>query len=138
MDITDAYDIGYSEDVVNDMYEEYKLQQVVELLENDEIAITILKEMINPSNRTLWEAEMDLARKKMLKEQNYSIAVPQSVTIKGVHIQRALEITKVKYKQEVGIIKDIMNKVYKTEEGYVENLIPEYSMDEDSIAVSVS
>lgn len=115
VDISDAYDLGYSETVVNDMYEEYKLQQIVELLENDDIALTILREFINPSKRTLWEAEMDIARKQMLKEQNYNISVPQSLTIKGVHIQRALEITKVEFKEHMSNIKKTINMVYDHE-----------------------
>lgn len=112
VDIEDAYDIGYSDDVVNDLYNEYKLQQVAEMLESSPIALTILKEFINPSSRTIWEASMDVARKSMLKEQNYSIAVPKSIMIKGVHIQRALEIPKSKYMENFKVMKNIVSLVY--------------------------
>ena len=112
VDITESYDLGYNDEVVNDMYEEYKLQQVVELLGDNDIALTIIKELINPSDRTLWEAQMDMARKQTLKDQNYNIAVPQSVTIKGVHIQRGLEITKSSFKEAMGVVKDVVSKVF--------------------------
>lgn len=112
VDITEAYDIGYSEEVVSDMFEEYKLQHVVELLSHNEIALTILKEYINPSARVLWEAQMDVARKQTLKDQNYAVAVPQSVKVKGVHIQRGLEITKVAYREAFGEVKRVMSSVY--------------------------
>lgn len=113
VDIEDAYDLGYSDKVVEDMYEEFKLQQVAELLENSPIALTILKEFINPSTRTLWEAQMDIARKQMLKEQNYSVSVPKSVVIKGVHIQRALEISKTSFNENYKIVKNSVSSVYK-------------------------
>lgn len=117
VDITEAYDLGYSETVVDDMYEEYKLQQVVEILSADDIAITILKEMITPSERTLWEAKMDVARKQMIKDQNYNVSVPSSVTVKGVHIQRGMEITKAKYKETLNTIKNVVSIVYNIADG---------------------
>ncbi len=112
VDIEDAYDIGYSDEVVEDMYQEYKLQQIAEMLEDSPIALTILKEFINPSSRTLWEANMDVARKQTLKDQNYSIAVPKSINIKGIHIQRALEIPKSQFTENYKIVKNSVSQVY--------------------------
>lgn len=112
VDIEDAYDIGYSDDVTEDIYEEFKLQQMAEMLESTPIALTILKEFVNPSTRTLWEASMDVARKQMLKDQNYGISVPKSITIKGVHIQRALEIPKTVFTENFQTVKQVVGKVY--------------------------
>ena len=112
VNIEDAYDLGYSDEVVEDIYQEYKLQQVAEMLESHPVALTIFKEFINPSSRTLWEAEMDVARKLMLKEQNYSISVPKSIQIKGIHIQRALEITKVSFNENLKLMKSVVSSVY--------------------------
>lgn len=118
VDIEDAYELGYTNDVIEDMYNEYKLQQVADMLENSPVALTIFKEFINPSSRTLWEAEMDMARKSMLREQNYRVAVPKTIIIKGVHIQRALEIPKVKFQECFAVVKSCVSSIYthKTEE----------------------
>lgn len=112
VDIEDAYDIGYSDDVVEDIYQEYTLQQVAEMLESVPIALTILKEFINPSSRTLWEASMDVARKQTLKDQDFAQSVPKSVTIKGIHIQRALEIPKAQFSENLKIVKNTLSSVY--------------------------
>lgn len=123
VDIEDAYNLGYSDSVVEDMYQEYKLQQVASLLENSPIALTIFKEFVNPSNRTLWEAEMDVARKQSIKDQNYSVAVPKSIQIRGVHIQRALEIPKVRFNENFKLVKNIVSSVYGKSDNEVEELL---------------
>lgn len=112
VDIEDAYDIGYSDDVTEDIYQEFKLQQMAEMLESTPIALTILKEFINPSTRTLWEASMDVARKQTLKDQDYGVAVPKTITVKGVHIQRALEIPKTVFAENFQTVKQVVRKVY--------------------------
>lgn len=112
VDIEDAYDIGYSDDVTETIYEEFKLQQMAEMLESSPIALTILKEFINPSSRTLWEASMDVARKQMLQDQDYNIAVPKSIAVKGVHIQRALEIPKNMFAENFQRVKQVVGTVY--------------------------
>ena len=116
VDLEDAYDLGYSDDIVEDLYNEYKLQQVASMLENCPVALTIFKEFVNPSSRTLWEAEMDVARKMTLKEQEYSVAVPKTIQIKGIHIQRALEIPKVKFNEYFAMVKNCVSSVYRQSE----------------------
>lgn len=116
VDIEDAYELGYTSTVIEDMYNEYKLQQVADMLESSPVALTIFKEFINPSSRTLWEAEMDVARKSMLRDQDYRVAVPKSITIKGVHIQRALEIPKVKFLECFAMVKSCVSSVYTSED----------------------
>lgn len=112
VDLEDAYDLGYSENVVEDIYNEYKLQQVASMLEDCPEALTIFKEFVNPSTRTIWEAEMDVARKMTLRDQNYKISVPRTVRIKGVHIQRALEISKGKFNEYFALVKKCVSSVY--------------------------
>ena len=98
--------------MTENIYEEFKLQQMAEMLESTPIALTILKEFVNPSTRTLWEASMDVARKQTLKDQNFGISVPKSITVKGVHIQRALEIPKTVFSENFQIVKQVVGKVY--------------------------
>ena len=116
VDLEDAFEVGYTPEVVENIYEDYRLQQLAEMLESEPVALTILKEFINPSTRTLWEARMDVARKQMLKDQNYNVAVPKYINIRGVHIQRALEISKTNFLQNFKIVKDSVNKVYRNNE----------------------
>lgn len=113
VDLSDAYDLGYSSDVTEKIFEEYKLQQAVELLKDNPVALTILREMISPSERTVWEGKMDRARKQMLKDQGYTISVPRDSQVKGVYIQRALEIPKYKYREHLLEIRKVFNAVYQ-------------------------
>lgn len=112
VDLDDAYDLGYSEDTLDAMFNEYKLQQVADMLEQSPVALTIFKEFINPSSRTLWEARMDIARKSMLREQNYRVAVPKTIQIKGVYIQRAMEIPKMRFNESFRLVKQCVSSVY--------------------------
>lgn len=116
VDIEDAYDLGYTQDVVEDMYDEYRLQQVVDLLKAHPIALTILREFINPSERTLWECEMDIARKKMLSSQGYNMPAPKSIQIRGAHIMRAMDMGKKEFLGHFNELRDAVGKVYKPEE----------------------
>lgn len=113
VDIEDAYDLGYTDTVVEDLYTEYKLQHLASMLEDNPLALTILKEFVNPSKRTVWEAKMDIARKSMLKEQNYSVAVPKTIEIKSSHIQRAMEITKVEFNKALKVVKECLSREYQ-------------------------
>mgnify|MGYP003562060861 FL=1 len=112
VNIEDAYELGYSDDVVENIYQEYQLQQIASMLESDPVALTIIKEFVNPSSRTLWEAEMDVSRKDCIKEQELVSHAPKAVVIKGVHIQRALEIPKYQFNEKLGLVKTAVSKVY--------------------------
>lgn len=112
VDIEDAFDVGYTGSVVEDLYNEQKLQQVADMLESSPIALTIFKEFVNSSKRTLWEAEMDVARRMTLKDQNFKVSIPSTITVKGVHIQRAMELPKGKFNEQLKLVKDCVAKVY--------------------------
>lgn len=112
VDLDTAYDIGYDDTTLSDMYEEYRLKQVVELLGDNQVALNILKEMINPSDRTVWESDMDIARKDTLKQQGFSLNVPRTVDVKGTFIQRALKITNKMYQENLRILQECVYKVY--------------------------
>ena len=112
VDIEDAFDVGYTDSVVEDLYNEQKLQQVADMLASSPIALTIFKEFVNSSKRTLWEAEMDIARRMTLKDQNFKVSIPSTVIVKGVHIQRAMELSKGKFNEQFKLVKDCVAKVY--------------------------
>lgn len=113
VDIEDAYDVGIEdEDTVENMYQEQKLAHIANMLKDNPIALTILKEFVNPSERTLWEAKMDVARKEMLKAQDYKVSVPKQVQPTKVAIQRAMEISKKRFEQAFKELKETMTTVY--------------------------
>lgn len=112
VNIEDAYDIGYDEDTVENIYQEQKLAHLASMLEDNPIALTILKEFVSPSARTIWEAKMDVARKEMLRSQDYKVSVPKQVQPTKASIQRAMEIPKSKFEQHFKELKEAMLVVY--------------------------
>lgn len=91
---------------------EDKLQQVANLLIDEPIALTLLREYVNPSPRTIWEAKMDLERKAMIKAQGANIAVPSSVQSSKRAIRRAMGLSQAKFDIHFRILKRAMCKVY--------------------------
>ena len=69
VDLEEVFDIGFNDDSISELYEEYKIQQVIDLIQGNPNAINILNEILNPSYKTVWEAEMDFSRKECLKAQ---------------------------------------------------------------------
>jgi DNA-directed RNA polymerase specialized sigma24 family protein len=112
IDLDEAYDLGYDEDTWSQMYEEYKLKQVIELLGGNQVALNILREMLAPSYSTVHQAEMDIARKETIKAQGYSINIPHTIDVKGDFIRRTLGITQKMYKQNLKILQRCVYQIY--------------------------
>lgn len=129
--LDENYDIGYEDIEVENIYEEFKLQQVVELIGDNQIALNILKEIINPSDRTVWESDMDMARKATIKSQGNKINVPRNIDTRGTFIQRSLNLTHKSYQENIRLIQDYVYKIYSTDttiskyDPYDELLTPE-------------
>ena len=94
------------------METQFKLQQVANLLVDEPIALTILKELVNPSSRTIWEAQMDWERKKTLRSQGYSVLVHRDVYPTKLSIQRALGISKTAFDWNFKTVQEAMTVVY--------------------------
>jgi len=71
------------------------------------IAQQLLEEMMNPSERKLFEVWADIARKKMLKSQGKRVNIPKDNTVRMKHIVRAIGITG---KQYDNALKEIREK----------------------------
>lgn len=71
------------------------------------IAQELLSEMINPSQRTLFEVWADISRKQMLKSQGKRVNIPKDNTVRMKHIVRAIGITG---KQYDNALKEIREK----------------------------
>lgn len=111
-EVFEAEEIGYSDNSLEDMYEEYRMKQVYELLVGNPTAISILKELLNPSKVTVEECDKDMARKEMLKNQGAQLNVPTSIEIKPVHIQRALNLTEEIYAKNFKLVQMAIYEVY--------------------------
>lgn len=106
---------GYEKDIDAEIDESERFQKLVDMLSDQPIALTILKEFIAPGDRTLWEAQMERARKEMLQNQNYAVMVPVSVQPTKKTIRRGMEISMAKFDQHFAILKNAMREVYKDE-----------------------
>lgn len=106
---------GYEKDIDAEIDESERFHKLVDMLADQPIALTILKEFIAPGDRTLWEAQMECARKKMLQNQNYAVVVPSSVQPTKKTIRRGMEISMAKFDQHFAILKNAMREVYKDE-----------------------
>lgn len=60
---------------------------------NNDVAVAILSELVNPSPRTLWLGWAERARKSCVKSQGKKVNIPHDNNIKMRHIRDALEIT---------------------------------------------
>ena len=124
-EVYDAEDIGYSENGLEEMYEEYRMKQVYDLLVGNPTAISILNELLNPSKVTVDECDKDMARKEMLKNQGVQLNVPTSVEIKPVHIQRALNLSEEIYAKNFKLVQMAVYEVY-AKDCDIKNYIPNW------------
>lgn len=96
-DISDSeYDgeNGKLDDNLNNVYVQEGLLQLQDLLADNVLASAILKELLAPSDRTIWELNMDKARKKMLHDQGHNeVRLTRSMDLRMHHIARALGIS---------------------------------------------
>lgn len=122
-DIDEAIDIGVSDSTWDDMWEDYRIKQVIELLEGHPVAIDILREFITPSQDCLRECEQDADRKDMLKKMGKRVNVPTTLEVKGIHIQRVLKLTKELYNQNMRLIQQSVYKVY-SQDVEIRNYMP--------------
>lgn len=112
-----GHEPGYEDDWDSPLEEQSKLQQVAKLLVDEPIALAILKELVNPSARTVWEAKMDIERKSMLKSQRYAVLVPTDIRPTKLAIRRALGISKATFDWNFLTVKEAMTVVYRNQGG---------------------
>ena len=104
---------GYETDFDESIDDEEKLTRLAESLRDNPIALTILREFLNPSERTLWEGKMEIARKETLRNQNYNVLVPKTLSPSRKAIKRGMEISQVKFDKGMDDLKEAMRAIYK-------------------------
>lgn len=97
---------GYTEDIDESIYDSCYIDQVRQLIAGSDIAIEIFNELINPSEDTLFEAEMDVARRETLRSQGKKVLVPHSVRVTHRHIRMALGLTRDQFTSGMRIIRE--------------------------------
>jgi len=105
---------GKLDDNLNNVYIQDGLDQLKQLLKDDIVALAILEELLQPSQRTVWELNMDKARKKMLHSQGHEEIRPTSSTeVRMHHIARALNISLNDVNKGLKIIREQAYNVFK-------------------------
>lgn len=111
IDIEDTENVlkADSEDTVERMYREEGLQQLAESL--SDVAKALLEELMEPSDRTLFEVWADIERKKMLKSQGKRVNIPKDNTVRMKHIIRSLDITQKQYDVAMLEIREMSSQI---------------------------
>lgn len=112
--IEEGNEPGYDVDFDTDIDDEEKLTRLAESLRDNPVALTILREFLNPSERTLWEGKMEIARKEMLRSQNYNVMIPKTVSPSRKAIKRGMEISQLKFDKGFDALKAAVKEVYKS------------------------
>ena len=107
---------GYEKDIDLQIEDEEKLTKLAESLRDNPVALTILREFLNPSERTIWEGKMEIARKKTLKNQGYNVTVPKSIIPNKKTIKRGMEIPQTVFDKGYKQLKSEMKIIYGVEE----------------------
>ena len=105
VDIDDPATVIRHDDVdsVEKLYKEESIKKLMDTL--SDVGKSILRELISPSEKTLFEVWADIERKKMLKSQGKRVNVPKDNTVRMKHIIRSLGITQKQYDISMAEIK---------------------------------
>lgn len=90
--------------LIDDMHKEHMINSLRDSLDSP-IAKKVFSEIVQPSDRTMYEMMADRARKTMLKSQGKRVNVPKSVEIRMKHISKSLNLTKKQYDNAMSEIK---------------------------------
>lgn len=105
VDLEDAYEIGITDDIVNEIYEAYFIEQVQSLLQNSPIATIIFNELIEPSDKLVDFVLEEFERKQKEKAEGKRKQAPRFIRVKSSHIMQVHNITRRDYSKGLGEIK---------------------------------
>lgn len=107
-----GYEPSTQEDWDTPIQNEDNLQKVAQLLKDQPIALTILREFVNPSERTIWEARMDIERKNQLRSQGFVVSIPSTIQPTKKAIQRAMGISRFAFEGHFRIMREAVAQVF--------------------------
>lgn len=128
VDLDEGVGVGCSSEVIDDMYRQFQLNQVYELLNGFPDAMKIFKEFVQPSDKTFWEANMDYNRKVFLKAQGKSVSVPSEIRVKPAFIKKSLGMTDSQFREGFKVVQSSVYAVYS-----VDHEIKNYTEPGDSM-----
>lgn len=112
-DVSEYVEDTESVNVIEKMYVDNGIKYLRSTL-NNQIAVELMDELIEPSDKTLFEVWADIKRKEMLKSQGKHVNVPKDNTVRMKHIIRALGITNKQYDNAIREIKDKARLAFDT------------------------
>jgi hypothetical protein len=109
VDLDEVFDLGYTDTIINDMYEEYRVQQVLELIKSCPLAVKIFQEVLYPSQGFIDALDMDIARKETIQSQGRNVHVPSEISFRKDVLRKYLGITESEFS---GAFKQLQSSVY--------------------------
>lgn len=112
VDLDEIFDLGYSDTTISDMYDEYRLNQAIELLKSCPLAVKILEEVLYPSRGFVEALDMDMARKETIKDQGYNIHVPNELQFRKDVLRKYLGIAENEFSDAFKQLQSVIYKIY--------------------------
>lgn len=113
---------SFEDEVLDNLYEEQKLKQVVELLAGYPLAVCILKEFLNPSTEVRELAVEDYKGRKKPRTK--------SVEITSDHIRECLGLTRQVYEQQLLKLREVIYCVYTSEGTEIKQYFSHVTLEE--------
>ena len=131
VDLDEVFDIGYDNNQISKIYEEYRIQQVIDMLKCNTYALQIFKELLYPSQRTLWEVNMDMARKETLKSQGHRVSVPSELVVKPSLLKRIMNLPKSEFDSALKLVQSTVYSIYSQDTEIKSYSESDYLTDEE-------
>lgn len=101
-----------------DKKETHALLESIEKQLKRETSKQVLKELINPSRKTINVMLQDIANKKMLAQQGKKVNIPKTTDIKQRHIRESLGLTQKQFDKAIKEVRDVASKVFEIENNF--------------------
>lgn len=109
VDLEEVFNIGYTDKIIDDMYDEYRVKQVTEMIKSSPIALKIFQEIMYPSQGFVTALDMDMARKETIQKQGCNVHVPSEISFKKDVLRKYLGISESVF---MDAFKQIQSSVY--------------------------
>jgi hypothetical protein len=99
-----------TDSIIDEMQQSENMALIMSQL--SESARLVVRELIQPSDRTLFEVWADIKRKEQLKSQGKKVNIPKDNTVRMKHIARALSLSSKQYDNIMLEIKRVVGSIY--------------------------
>ena len=112
VDLEEVFDLGYNDDTISDMYEEYRTQQVLELIKSSPIAVRIYQEVLYPSKGFVEALDMNMARRETVRDQGHNIHVSSELQFDKKILRKYLGITENEFSSAFKLLQSSVYEIY--------------------------